>query len=104
MNEPYVIWKAVAAIGSIVAVGNALIIKPLRDRITTLESKIDDRYTKKETVEQIDSRLRPLEQSVNNLNDTLKEFKQSVDHLSEHVTDLKLWQQREIGRRKEGPD
>lgn len=101
--EPSTIYYTLAGLVGLVTVANTVLIKPLRDRVTSLEEKLQEHvYTKTEVGEQIDFKMRPLNISLDSLNNTITALTKAVESLDDSVGELKMWREREIGRGERG--
>lgn len=95
-------YYVIATLGALVAIGNTFFIKPIRDRLSGLEYKMDNRYTKDETVEAIEIRQDAIRGEIKHLSDGIDSLNLSIQSLTETVKTLQLWQYKRMGK-EEGP-
>lgn len=91
------LWKIVGAIGGIFGVLNIAFIKPMRDRLVSLENRMGDRYTKEETKEAIEIRQEAIRNEIKHLTEGVNSLNDSIKILYSSVQSLQMKQQHSIG-------
>lgn len=92
-------YKIVAGVASLWAVISTAAILPLRKQLNRMGEKVDNMYSKKEVVEQIEFRQQLLMDELHRLNQNIGHLSECTSKLTDKIMSINEWQAREEGRR-----
>ena len=94
------VYKILAAFGSLWAIVSSAVYFPLRKRVNELEELMRNTYSKPETVEAIELRRQPIEHELKKLNQNTERLSECVRNLTYSISSLQQWQAKQEGRQE----
>ena len=94
------IYKILAIFGSLWAVASSAVYFPLKKRVSRVEEKVDNTYSKEGVVEAIELRQQPIEHELRKLNQNTEHLSECVSKLSSTIGALQRWQAKQEGRQE----
>ena len=94
------VFKILAGGGILWGIVSSAVYFPLRKKVGILEDRVNNMYTKPETVEAIELRQQPIEHELRKLNQNTEHLSECVSKLSSTIGALQRWQAKQEGRQE----